>query len=70
MFNNQSLVQVFDQLEEMYNADIQYSKRDVRNMYFIGKFDKSDSFDNILSQVASLNNLKLIKTKDRFIISN
>jgi len=69
MFNNQSLEQVFNQLEEMYDADIQYSKRDIRNMYFIGKFERSDSLDYILKQIVSLNNLQLTKTKDGFIIT-
>lgn len=69
MFNNQSLEQVFNQLEEMYDADIQYSRRDIRNMYFIGKFDRSDSLDIILKQITFLNHLKLNKTKNRFIIT-
>ncbi len=69
MFNNQSLEDVFNQLEEMYDADIQYSKRDIRNMYFIGKFDRSDSLDHILKQIVSLNNLQITKTKDRLIIT-
>lgn len=69
MFNNQSLEQVFNYLEEMYDVTIQYSKRDVRNMYFIGKFDRSDSLDHILKQIVSINNLQLTKTKDGFIIA-
>ncbi|MEJ7739294.1 MAG: FecR family protein [Chitinophagaceae bacterium] len=69
MFNNQSLEQVFEQLQEMYNADIQYSRRDISNMYFIGKFAKSDSLESILKQIAFINKLKLTKTDDKFIIS-
>lgn len=69
MFNNQSLDQIFDQLKLMYNVDIIYSKSDVRKLYFIGKFDKSESLDSILHQIASLNNFKVTKKKEKFIIS-
>jgi ferric-dicitrate binding protein FerR (iron transport regulator) len=69
MFNNQSLAQVFDQLEEMYGVEIIYLKRDVQNMYFIGKFNKSDSVENVLKQIGTLNNLKVIKKKNQFIIT-
>ena len=69
MFNNQSLAQIFDQLKLMYNVDIIYSKSDVRKLYFIGKFDKSESLSNILSQIAFLNNFKVTKKNEKFIIS-
>ncbi len=69
MFNNQSLDQVFDQLKLLYNADIVYSKKDVYNLYFVGKFDKTDSLYAILNQIASLNNLKVSKKNNKFIIT-
>ncbi len=69
MFNNQSLEQVFDQLKMLYNADIVYSKKDVYNLYFVGKFDKTDSLYTILNQIASLNNLKVSKKNNKFIIT-
>jgi transmembrane sensor len=69
MFNNQPLSDVFEQLMDMYQIEIIYSKKDVRKMYFIGKFGKSDSVENILKQIALLNNLKVSKDANRFIIS-
>ncbi len=69
MFNNQSLSQVFDQLAVMFNADIRYNKEDVRKLYFIGKFNKTDSLPNILQQITSINNLKLKKDKDTYYIT-
>ena len=69
MFNNQSLAQVFDQLEEMYGVTIIYTKKDIQHMYFIGKFNKSDSVENVLKQISTLNNLKVIKKKNQFIIT-
>lgn len=69
MFNNQSLEQVFKQLENMYNVQILYSKREVYNRYFIGKFQKSDSVELVLKQIAALNNLKVTNKNSKFIIS-
>jgi ferric-dicitrate binding protein FerR (iron transport regulator) len=68
MFNNQSLASVFRQLEEMYNVDIVYAKKDVAKMYFIGKFNKDDSVETILQNIATLNNLKLTKESNTYII--
>lgn len=69
MFNNQSLDQIFDQLQEMFGTKIIYPKTAVMNKYFIGKFDKSDSLINILRKITLLNELKLTKKDNMFIIS-
>lgn len=69
MFNNQSLSSVFDQLSEMYSTKIEYKKSDVQNLYFIGKFDKSDSLELILKQIGTLNNLNVTRTGNAFSIS-
>ncbi len=68
MFNNQALPVIFEQLKELYHVDIVYSKKDVQTMYFIGKFDKSDSVATILQQIGVLNNLKVIRENKKFII--
>lgn len=68
MFNNQSLEQVFELLENMYDVEIVYSKREVYNKYFIGKFEKSDSVEVVLKQIAKLNNLNVTKENNKFII--
>lgn len=69
MFNNQSLSQVFDQLEVIYSVSIRYSKQDVNKKYFIGKFDKTDSIESILKQITSLNKLKLVKDNNGYLIT-
>jgi len=66
MFNNQPLNEIFDALSEMYDTKIVYIKKDVNDMYFIGTYDKSDSLEKILKQIAWLNNLKLTKQNDTF----
>lgn len=68
MFNNQSLPQVFDQLEQMFGVEIEYNRKDIQKLYFIGKFEKTDSLEYILRNIATINNLTLSKQKDKFLI--
>ena len=68
MFNNQSLPQIFDQLKLIYSAEIVYNRKETEKLYFIGKFDKKDSLEYILKSIAALNNLVLVKEKNRFVI--
>jgi transmembrane sensor len=68
MFNNQPLYEIFDALEDMYDTKIIYSKKDVRNMYFIGTFDKSESLETILKQIATLNNLTITRENKTYRI--
>lgn len=69
MFNNQPLWQVFDQLEDLFKVEIVYSKKDIAKIYFISMFHDSDSIDSIINQIATLNNLKVTKEKDKFILT-
>jgi ferric-dicitrate binding protein FerR (iron transport regulator) len=68
MFNNQSLAEVFDQLEILYNQKIVYSNNDIKGITFIGKLDNTDSLDNILSSIALINNLKIEKSANGYLI--
>ncbi|MBD0367081.1 MAG: FecR family protein [Flavisolibacter sp.] len=68
MFNNQPLSEVFDALAGMYHVPVVYSKKDVKNMNFIGTFDRSDSLETILKQIAILNNLTVTKENDTYRI--
>lgn len=69
MFNNQALSVVFNELQNMYDVEIVYSKKDISNMYFIGEFNRTDSVEYILHQIALPNNLKVAKKNNRFIIT-
>ncbi len=69
MFNNQPLEQVFKQLEDLFNVEIVYSKKDISKIYFISTFRNSDSLDSILNQIGRLNNLKVTRKNDKFIIT-
>jgi len=68
MFNNQTLADVFDQLAAIYNVDIDYSREDIRNMYFIGKLEKKDSLIEIIHDIALLNHLSVTSLNGRYII--
>lgn len=69
MFNNQPLGQVFDQLKEMYQIDIAYSKKEVSGIYFIGTFNVTDSLDAILKQIGDVNSLKITRKGKKILIS-
>jgi len=68
MFNNQSLPDIFDQLKSMYGVDIVYNRKDLERLYFIGKFNKIDSVEYILRNIAKVNRLTLSKENNKFII--
>ena len=68
MFNNQSLSEIFDALAVMYDVKIVYSKEDVKDKYFIGTYDKSDSLETILNQIALLNKLQITKLDNGYKI--
>lgn len=69
MFNNQSLDQVFDQLSLLYHVDIVYSKTEISNVYFIGRFNKSDSLEAVINQISAVNNLKVTRQNNKLIIA-
>ncbi|MEO6732663.1 MAG: FecR family protein [Ferruginibacter sp.] len=69
MFNNQSLGEVFEHLAGLYSVNIIYDKNDVKTLYFIGKYNSSDSLEIILRRIAILNGLTVIKKDNAYIIS-
>lgn len=69
MFNNQPLPHVFEQLEELYSVQINYNQQDFKNVYFIGRFEKADSLEHILNNIALLKKLTVRHTGNRYIIT-
>jgi len=70
MFNNQTLAQVLDQLSEMFDVKIQYQQQDVRNIYFTGKYNRTDSLETILKDIGILHKLTINKLDDStFVIT-
>jgi len=68
MFSGQPLEQVFDQLSVYYGVEIGYSPSDLKNRYFTGRYDNSDSLDGILKDIALLNRLSITKQDGRYIV--
>ncbi|HEY9260606.1 FecR family protein [Chitinophaga sp.] len=64
MFSKAPLAAVFDQLSDMYGVPVNYNKADLEDLYFIGKFDKTDSLKNILQTIGQLNNLTVEQMKN------
>ncbi|HEY8915058.1 MAG TPA: FecR domain-containing protein [Chitinophaga sp.] len=67
-FSNQPMSQVLDQLSNYYGIAIYYYPSDVTEIYFDGKFEKTDSLEKILTDLTLPNNLKLIRNDSGFII--
>ena len=68
MFNNQPLDLVLKQLTQMYDVKIVYNKKDVQKLYFIGQFNKTDTIETILDQIALSNKLIVTKKDSTFFI--
>jgi transmembrane sensor len=68
MFNNQPLGEVLETLGSLYNVTVSYKKNDVKNRRFIGMFNQTDSLENILKQIAIVNDLKVKKNTDGFVL--
>jgi transmembrane sensor len=69
MFNNQSLEQVLDELSGIYNVKIIFNKEEVQNIYFTRRYNRSDSLEFILQEIGTLNNLKITKKDNAFVIT-
>jgi len=61
-FDNQPLHELFTSLEVIYNVDIVYSKHEVENIFFMGRFETYDTIESILEIIGKLNNLAIEKT--------
>lgn len=69
MFNNQSLGQVLRQLSVLYKVRIIYDSKDIRNIYFTARYERTESLADILQRIATLNNLKITNNDSVIIIS-
>lgn len=68
MFNNQPLSEVLAELERLYAVEIVYNPKDVQGITFIATLDKSDTLENILQSIASLNDLQLSRSGRKYIL--
>ncbi len=68
MFKGQTLDQVFDQLSLYYGVDIDYFPSDIRNRYFTGRYENTDTLEGILKDIALLNGLSIDKQDKGYIV--
>ncbi|MCF6403090.1 FecR domain-containing protein [Chitinophaga filiformis] len=68
-FDISPLSDVFDQLSVYYQVDIYYYPSDIQNKYFSGRMRKTDSLETILNDIAVLNQLKIEKKQEHYIVS-
>ena len=67
-FKSASLSEVFNQLSTYYQVPIYYYPDEVLNRYYSGKIEKTDSLENILRDIALLNQFTIIKKKGTYFI--
>lgn len=67
-FDNQPLPDVFEQLGRLYGVRIGYAPGTLRHMAFIGKIDKTDSLEQVLHIICSLNHLSIERQGNTYII--
>lgn len=71
MFNNQPMKDVFRTLEVLYDVQIKYRPQDIENLNFIGRFDRNDSVEHILTAICLINNIQISTTDHKtFSIRN
>jgi len=67
IFKNQSLTAVVNVLKKSYHVDIAVNPQDISNRYFTGTVNsKSETPYAVLSTIARLNNLKVIKQNESY----
>jgi ferric-dicitrate binding protein FerR (iron transport regulator) len=67
-FKRESLKNVFDKVSALYNIPIQYQEKQIRELYFTGYIQRSDSIKNVLKVIANMNGLKLQDMGDHVVI--
>ncbi|MDR6341402.1 ferric-dicitrate binding protein FerR (iron transport regulator) [Filimonas zeae] len=68
-FRNQPLKDVFATLEQLYSVQIDYKGADLKNVYFIGSFEKTDSIETILNNIVLLKELQIQHKGNTYIIT-
>lgn len=67
-FDGTALPDVIDKLSKFYSVKIKFNKAEIEAMNFTGTINKKDSLTNILQLIGQMNDLKIIKEDDNFII--
>lgn len=68
-FNREPLVNVFEQLEQAYQIKLGYTPEVLKDNYFTGSFNSTDSVERILRIIAETNKLDISKTRSGYQIN-
>jgi len=68
-FDNTPLPEVMERLMNRYRVMIQYDEKELSKMYFTGSVLNSDSLSIILRGIANINDLKIARKENGFIVS-
>lgn len=68
-FNQQSLPEVLQALQQHFHTSIQFDKTQLKKMKFSGNYTEADNIDDILNTVVLINDLKLEKTATGYNIT-
>lgn len=69
VFNNESLTETLDQLAAIYNVQIAFNRTELQGMSFIGQIKKEDNLEQVLRDIALLNNLLVERTKQGYSVA-
>jgi transmembrane sensor len=67
-FDRQPIGLVFQQLERAYNINLTYSPEGLKDNFFTGSFNRTDSLERILRIIAQTNNLDIRKSNSGYKI--
>jgi len=67
-FHNASLPDVLNQLEDLFDVKINYSKMEIGKINFTGIVKRSDELEVILNAIAAMNGLEIKKSPDGFTV--
>lgn len=67
-FDGMPLDKVIEQLKVYYDVDIRYISDDIRDKYFTVRIEKRDSLENILNDIALLNDLIVTKKNGAYFL--
>lgn len=67
-FNKVPVDVVLERLKHFYHIDINFSKSQVKDLWFTGSFNNSATIDEVLSAICNINNLSYRKDGDNIVI--
>ena len=68
-FDREPVTSVFEKLEDAYHTRLDYPKEGLKDYFFTGQFDDTDSLERVLRIIGETNKLEIKKTKSGYKIN-